>query len=80
MREEQGPRTIEIDAWEEEIVNLGSHILSNRYQLLRSMKEQLNQSYKYLSAESGDFNLVYIDSTGSSENSSEQNIRENFKK
>ena len=44
------------------------------------MKEQLNQSYKYLSAESGDFNLVYIDSTGSSENSSQQNIRENFKK
>lgn len=80
MREEQGSRTTEIDAWEEEIVNLGSHILSNRYQLLRSMKEQLNQSYKYLSAESGDFNLVYIDSTGSSENSSQQNIRENFKK
>ena len=37
MGEEQRARTTEIDAWEEEIVNLGSHILSNRYQLLLSL-------------------------------------------
>ncbi len=80
IRKQQSARTNEINAWEEELVKLGSYILYSRYQLLESIKHQLDQSYKYLSAESGDFNLVYIDSTASSENSSLTNISENFEK
>ncbi len=80
IRQQQNTRTNEINAWEEELVKLGSYILYSRYQLLESIKHELDQSYQYLSAESGDFNLVYIDSTNSSEKSSLTDINENFKK